>query len=803
MDLEPRPPRRRRREQQSPAPVATDSEPPSSAADLDTATAAALDRARARVRERRRRGPDDRTDDGGDDGGRSGTPNAVDGPRMPRSASRSRPPHRQGTDSDAARSDTGAVAALLASPPTAYFSPVAGPGGSTEPSSAQYFPRHKSRRRSSLFGQQQPPSAAETPPTSDPRAQHRRGSDLNEDERRRPPRRAGREAARDITLQADSRGSSSALDSAGSLLAGTYRRRRSQRGSRHEPADVTSSTSSDRILDGMPRAPRRDGASRSVTGPHRSPRRDRRPPSPPPHAAGEDEPSADDDGGTARRRRPRRRRSRDAPADGSEDGRVETRRESRAGRRSRRRSSHARRRSARARDDSGPDSDLDEEFAHVAQAAERDLLESYVGRIKWEPMRDAMREAAASSLFHPDNFTLPQTESLLDLLESARSPEDDGLYVGDKPKVRPANLTRVEKRLRASELNYGVDWFGPDQHLDMLPNPLRYRSYRPNAQPRLPIPAALVRQGLALPGSIDSLGTPRSSIVGSIGGSGYLRNSTNRRDSHVAALLKSDGGESDPFVILEGADGTKEGQSPSTTGTVQSFLADISLVRRKAAPATRFREIADTASGVGAGGVSEYTLVFCLGLLEIDAHPLLNEEIKLARDVESWLRELRIRKAGDAAAFLTRKLASLKRSYVDFVARSSRVLATLAAGAGKESLDRTKLPVPERTPTSAYFRETSAARQAMWQEKARREYEEKRRHFMNEIRTTRLQRDAEEQALLVLEYRILEAWDRIKRIRHASKAAATPLRVLVRLKAPHLSEEEERLAIDRELQDEL
>ncbi|KAI9317369.1 hypothetical protein DFJ73DRAFT_635749, partial [Zopfochytrium polystomum] len=310
-------------------------------------------------------------------------------------------------------------------------------------------------------------------------------------------------------------------------------------------------------------------------------------------------------------------------------------------------------------------------------------------------------------------------------------PEEDGLYVGDPPKVNPKNLRKVEKRLRASEPNHGESWFGPSQHLALLPNPLRYRSYRPNAPPPVPIPAALVGQA-------------------------------------------------------------------QNSGSDLAFPSRSSL----ATVATRFREIpggAGARDGLG-DGRGEYTLVFCLAGLDVEEHPLLCEEIKLAREVERWISALRARRSADVTGFLTKKLTALKASYDEYLKRSSRLLAALtAAAANRDGRPKNS----DGSPVSGYFQQTAAAREAAWREKARDEHEEKRLSYMNEIRATRLQRDAESQATLLLEFKILEAWNKIKQLRRTSGCTSSPLKVLVRPFPSHLSAEEERLEFDRDLRDEL
>ncbi|KAI8809764.1 hypothetical protein BJ742DRAFT_738029 [Cladochytrium replicatum] len=88
-------------------------------------------------------------------------------------------------------------------------------------------------------------------------------------------------------------------------------------------------------------------------------------------------------------------------------------------------------------------------------------------------------------LFFPEEYTIPDTASWKERIEvntgstcvgafNIRYSEEDGLYAFGYPAgVLKKNIQKLENRLRATELNYGLKWFGPDQRLLCTPVPIR------------------------------------------------------------------------------------------------------------------------------------------------------------------------------------------------------------------------------------------------------------------------------------------------------------------------------------------
>ncbi|KAI8850725.1 hypothetical protein BC829DRAFT_442050 [Chytridium lagenaria] len=262
------------------------------------------------------------------------------------------------------------------------------------------------------------------------------------------------------------------------------------------------------------------------------------------------------------------------------------------------------------------------------------------------------------------------------------------VFCREPPRLNERNLKKLERRIRWTQQNHGERWFGPDQKLKIAPDPLRYRMYRPGATRPTPVP-------LAAP-DYDPL----------------------------ASLMKN--------LYLEDPD----------TGAAKD-LNPLHLVLTKALPSSKYRPIMDTSDGT-------YLLVVRLGNITFLDHPLMTEEIKIARDVENWINMLKSRRRVNVVGFLTQKLE--EREHRDALIRND---------------------------------------------------ENRRKEFRKDIRATRLLRDTESQVDRLLEYKILEGWDKIKKIRDVTGMVTSQLRVRVRVKEPTMTEEEELEQLERDLIDEM
>ncbi|XP_006873876.1 PREDICTED: coiled-coil and C2 domain-containing protein 2A [Chrysochloris asiatica] len=79
-------------------------------------------------------------------------------------------------------------------------------------------------------------------------------------------------------------------------------------------------------------------------------------------------------------------------------------------------------------------------------------------------------------LFIPSRFTVPTYKKLPENVQP-RFPEDEGLYIGERPEVSRTNQNIVENRLLTQEPERG--WFGDDGRILALPNPIKPFPSRP------------------------------------------------------------------------------------------------------------------------------------------------------------------------------------------------------------------------------------------------------------------------------------------------------------------------------------
>ncbi|KAJ3074753.1 Coiled-coil and C2 domain-containing protein 2A [Podochytrium sp. JEL0797] len=397
--------------------------------------------------------------------------------------------------------------------------------------------------------------------------------------------------------------------------------------------------------------------------------------------------------------------------------------------------------------DADNESDPFDEFREATEKAELEMMETYVARAKWETAISTSHEDVLKLLFLPEQYVLPPSESLTALFESLRFPDEEGLYVGQYPPVKAANLTKMERRLRASEDNYGSGWFAPNQHLAALPLPKRARTQRPGAPP--PVPVA---QAGATADSTTSLSRSSVSLR-------YIE---------------------DQSMVVE--DST-------------AYFDNMGLVLRKPHTTTPFCQITDTQDGY-------YSLVFSLGCVAFTQHPLMTEECKLAKEVEEWIYQLRARKKTDLVGFLSRKLEALKIAFMEYTERTERILAS--SSMAKVATDDERDGIYPAKPTHSKYYETNVIpREEEEKERIRQNHIEKQREFREDIRSTRLLRDAEAYTNRLLEFKILQAWERIKKLRKKTNCVTSSLRVLIRAKPAVTSIEEDRMQFHHQVESEL
>lgn len=203
---------------------------------------------------------------------------------------------------------------------------------------------------------------------------------------------------------------------------------------------------------------------------------------------------------------------------------------------------------------------------------------------------------------------------------------------------------------------------------------------------------------------------------------------------------------------------TSDLELPSST-VPQDELALSLLPISKPSP---YKDIADTPRGT-------YLIVFELFEMTLLDHPLMTEEMKLARDVEEWIISLTERRKKGIVESLDRKLGAIQQAYNE--CKQFNPLPSSSSVIGQDGPDEIFAATP--------VHRVKHQRQKI----AERELIQKsilsRKALLEDMRVTRLLRDAEAQTDRLLEFRILQGWDRLKRIRESEGFTSTSLRVSI------------------------
>ncbi|KAI9202742.1 uncharacterized protein BJ171DRAFT_626486 [Polychytrium aggregatum] len=206
------------------------------------------------------------------------------------------------------------------------------------------------------------------------------------------------------------------------------------------------------------------------------------------------------------------------------------------------------------------------------------------------------------------------------------------------------------------------------------------------------------------------------------------------------------------------------------------------IERRSAVRSMSFKPVLDNPTG-------SYVMIIDLVDISLNEHPLMTEEMRLAIEIESWVRLLRSRKRNGIVTFLTRKLESLREQmrehpYFEF---SEDPIGELSGQSKAEGQPQSRQKLHS------------------YEIRAMREKHERQENaylkLLENIRATRLLRDTEAQTDRLLEFKILQKWEQMKHIRGQSGFTTSSLKVSVKCKPR--SPEEDKAGWKREIEDEL
>ena len=201
------------------------------------------------------------------------------------------------------------------------------------------------------------------------------------------------------------------------------------------------------------------------------------------------------------------------------------------------------------------------------------------------------------------------------------------------------------------------------------------------------------------------------------------------------------------------------------------------------------------------GYIQSYLLVINLVKIQFDDHPLLCEEIALAKTLVELTKTIQERRRVNAFEYLSLKLEALRGAYEEFI-RTSPFSNLLARSAEPDSA--VKDIRPKRTRAKSVL--LTKLHEQDQREKMRVSLlkdEMKRLSYLEDICATRMLRDTEGQTDRILEYRAIKTWDAIKKLRASNGFSSTRISLKIRVddREPEVAEETLQREMGNELQE--
>ncbi|TPX54331.1 hypothetical protein SeMB42_g00300 [Synchytrium endobioticum] len=173
-----------------------------------------------------------------------------------------------------------------------------------------------------------------------------------------------------------------------------------------------------------------------------------------------------------------------------------------------------------------------------------------------------------------------------------------------------------------------------------------------------------------------------------------------------------------------------------------------------------------------------YLLVLELASVRFDDHPLMNDEIRAARELDSVWRVLRARKREEVVEFCQRKVEALHAAYEQYKLENLYDRLDVADGvhaarpASAESI---------KSPSSGYAQRLLANRAKAEKERRRYEIRNKTTEMRQDLKIARLLRDTESQTSRLLEFKILKLWQELQHLRTQQGYSTSPLKLTVKV----------------------
>ncbi|KAJ3221081.1 Coiled-coil and C2 domain-containing protein 2A [Clydaea vesicula] len=331
--------------------------------------------------------------------------------------------------------------------------------------------------------------------------------------------------------------------------------------------------------------------------------------------------------------------------------------------------------------------------------------------------------------------------------------EEEGFYLStNNTDLLQRNLTKLNLRLRKTEGQFFPDWFNHDQSIALTPVPWKQIIERP-------IYSSIFKEYISKNASAN-----------------VFTNIHSQEDENSSSILQYQQN------YLDATEYYLENISDESLIELQLTKADLS---------SKYKPI------VKENKKSSFTLILKLFDIDIKDHPLMTEEIRIAKELKDMNDVLKEREKSGIVKFLDRKLKALKLAYKEFLIQNQ---TPIAKAAESNFNDTDKIYPAKPTNVSFYNRNRTHSEFNDEYEKLKNISDQKRT-YLEDIRATRLLRDTELQTDRILEYQILKKWDQIKHERVSQGFVSSSLKLMIQTTATVY--EEDKRKFESEIAEEL
>ncbi|TPX36153.1 hypothetical protein SmJEL517_g01415 [Synchytrium microbalum] len=188
-----------------------------------------------------------------------------------------------------------------------------------------------------------------------------------------------------------------------------------------------------------------------------------------------------------------------------------------------------------------------------------------------------------------------------------------------------------------------------------------------------------------------------------------------------------------------------------------------------------------------------YMLVLELSSVRFDDHPLMNDEMRVARELESTWRVLKGRNREEVVEFCQRKVEALHAAYNQYKLDHPR-----ERGISEDGIYSARPVSAEsvKSSTSGYAHRLLAERAEADKQRKKNEVGNRFKEMRQDLKNARLLRDTESQTSRLLEFKILKLWQELQRLRAQQGYSTSSLKLTVKVTEPDMDADVDELEQD-------